>query len=135
MSNTELENAKVSDAQPGSEGPPNRAATRSAPTAKSRQSKRSSTRPRAKSRDASRSKKPPRAAQAGTKQDLVIQMLGRQSGVSIEDIVAKTDWQPHSVRGFFSGVVRKKLGLPLTSEVGKDGARRYHIAPSASSKA
>ena len=61
-------------------------------------------------------------------------MLRRQTGVSIEDIVAKTDWQPHSVRGFFSGVVRKKLGLPLSSEVGKDGVRRYHIAPSTSSK-
>jgi hypothetical protein len=64
----------------------------------------------------------------------VIQMLGRQSGASIEDIVAKTDWQPHSVRGFFSGIVRKKLKLPLISEVGKDDVRRYYIAPSASSK-
>jgi Protein of unknown function (DUF3489) len=133
MSNTELENAAVSDVQPGSKN--RRTERRSASAAaKSRQPKRSSKRPRAKSRDASRSKKQGQAAQAGTKQDLVIQMLGRQSGVSIEDIVAKTDWQPHSVRGFFSGVVRKKLGLPLTSEVGKDGARRYHIAPSASSK-
>jgi Protein of unknown function (DUF3489) len=133
MSDTEIENAKVSDAQPG---PKDRQTERRSlnAKAKSRQSKRSSTRPRAKSRDASRSKKQGQAAKGSTKQDLVIQMLGRQSGVSIEQIVAKTDWQPHSVRGFFSGVVRKKLGLPLASEVGKDGVRRYHIAPSASSK-
>ena len=72
---------------------------------------------------------------AQTKQDLVIQMLRRQSGVSIEDVIAKTKWQPHSVRGFFSGVVRKKLKIPLVSDVGKDGVRRYHIAPIVSAKA
>jgi hypothetical protein len=70
-----------------------------------------------------------RAAASQSKQDLVIQMLRRQSGVTMEEIIAKTDWQPHSVRGFFSGLVKKKLKLPLTSEVGKDGVRRYHIAP------
>jgi uncharacterized protein DUF3489 len=76
-----------------------------------------------------------RAAAAQTKQDLVIHMLRRQSGVSIKDIIAKTGWQPHSVRGFFSGLARKRLKLPLVSDVGKDGVRRYHIAPIASSKA
>jgi len=133
MSNTELENAAVSDVQPG---PKDHQTVRRpfSAAAKARQSKRSSTRPRAKSRDASRSKKQGQAAKGSTKQDLVIQMLGRQTGVSIEDIVAKTKWQPHSVRGFFSGIVRKKLKLPLVSDVGRDGLRRYHIAPIASSK-
>jgi hypothetical protein len=66
--------------------------------------------------------------------DLVIQMLRRQSGVTIDDVVGKTGWQPHSVRGFFSGLVRKRLNLPLVSEVGKDGVRRYHIAAVAAAK-
>jgi Protein of unknown function (DUF3489) len=134
MSNTELENAKVSEAQPG---PKDRQTERRSlnAKAKSRQSKRSSTRPRAKSRDTSRPKRLPRTAQVGTKQDLVIQMLGRQSGASIDEIAGKTEWQTHSVRGFLSAVVRKKLGLTLISQTGKDGARRYRITPIASSKA
>ena len=62
-------------------------------------------------------------------------MLRRRTGVTVEDIIAETGWQPHSVRGFFSGLVKKKLKLPLTSEVGKDGIRRYHIAARGSAKA
>ena len=101
----------------------------------SRQRKTAAARPHRKVRKTSTTSSKRRAAPAQTKQDLVIQMLRRQSGVSIDDIIAKTKWQPHSVRGFFSGLVRKKLKLPLVSDVGKDGVRRYHIAPIASSKA
>ena len=54
---------------------------------------------------------------------------------SIEDIMAKTRWQPHSVRGFLSGVVRKKLKLALVSEVGKDGERHYSVTSQKVAKA
>jgi hypothetical protein len=91
--------------------------------------------PRRKAQTASTANFKGRGAPAKTKQDLVIQMLRRQSGVTVDDIIAKTGWQPHSVRGFFSGLVRKKLNLPLVSDVGKDGVRRYHIASIALSKA
>ena len=100
-----------------------------------RQRKTATAKPRNKARKASTARSKKQAATSQSKQDLVIQMLRRQSGVSIDDIIAKTGWQPHSVRGFFSGLVRKKLKLPLLSDVGKDGVRRYHIAPIASSKA
>jgi len=100
-----------------------------------RKRKTEAARPRRKAKKTALPASKRRSAPAQSKQDLVIQMLRRQSGVSIDDIVAKTGWQPHSVRGFFSGLVRKKLNLPLVSEVGKDGMRRYHIAAVASPKA
>lgn len=100
-----------------------------------RQRKTAAAKPRAKTRRASAPKSKGRAAPSQSKQDVVIQMLQRRSGVTIEEIIAGTGWQPHSVRGFFSGLVKKKLKLPLASEVGKNGVRRYHIAPLASAKA
>ena len=100
-----------------------------------RQRKTAAAKPHGKARKTSPAKPKGRTASSQSKQDVVIQMLRRQSGVTIEDIIAKTGWQPHSVRGFFSGLVKKKLKLPLVSEVGKDGVRRYHTAPVASSKA
>jgi hypothetical protein len=100
-----------------------------------RQRKTGAAKPRRKARKASAVKPKGPAAPSRSKQDQVIQMLRRRSGVTIEEIISETGWQPHSVRGFFSGLVKKKLKLPLTSEVGKNGVRRYHIAPLASAKA
>ena len=66
-----------------------------------------------------------------SKQDHVLGLLRRPSGATIENITQATGWQAHSVRGFFAGVVRKKLGLTLLSEK-TDGARVYRIAGSPS---
>lgn len=90
---------------------------------------------RGKARKASSVKGKRSAAPSQSKQELVIQMLRRRSGVTIEEVITETGWQPHSVRGFFSGLVKRKLKLPLVSEVGKDGVRRYCIAPLKSKKA
>ena len=52
----------------------------------------------------------------GTKQALLIEMLQRPEGASITEIVKELDWQPHTARGAISGALKKKLGLPITSE-------------------
>jgi hypothetical protein len=70
---------------------------------------------------------PASAPSRETKSDQVVQQLRTEGGATIAEIMAATGWQAHSVRGFFSAVVRKKLGLNLVSSVGEDGTRRYRI--------
>lgn len=64
-----------------------------------------------------------------TKQSAVLALLRRPQGASIDEIVKATDWQPHSVRGFFAGALKKRLGLDVVSDKdAKSGERRYHVA-------
>lgn len=65
-------------------------------------------------------------ARSATKQDRVIAMLRASAGATIASLVTATEWQRHSVRGFFAGVVRKKLGLNLVSQ-NTDKGRVYRI--------
>lgn len=70
-----------------------------------------------------------------SKADIVLKKLGLARGITVAQIMEATGWQAHSVRGFLSAVVRKRLGLDLVSEVGKDGQRRYRIVGSEGSDA
>jgi hypothetical protein len=70
----------------------------------------------------------PSIATSDTKQSRLIAALQDRQGVTVTDLVALTGWQPHTVRGTISGVLRKKLGYRIVASAAPDGReRRYRI--------
>ena len=67
-----------------------------------------------------------RVSSGATKHDRILGLLRTKGGASIAAMSKVTGWQPHSVRGFLAGTVKKKLGLTLESEKTKSG-RIYRI--------
>lgn len=63
----------------------------------------------------------------GTKQAAVIAMLSAEGGATIAEIMAATGWLRHTVRGFMSGAMKKKLGLEVTSEKVENRGRVYRL--------
>lgn len=72
-----------------------------------------------------------RTPRTGTKQAMLIEMLRRPDGATLDEISTTTGWQAHTVRGAMSGALGKKLGLVVTSEKDDVRGRVYRIAPSA----
>ena len=74
--------------------------------------------------------KPPKAgegAREGSKAAKVLDLLKRPTGATIKELMKATGWQPHSVRGYLSGTVGKKLGLKVESTKAENGERSYSI--------
>ena len=92
--------------------------------AAARSTSRSTSKSRSRTRLAPSSSKT--AMRPDTKHARIVTMLRAPAGTTIAAIMTATDWQQHSVRGFLAGVVRKRLGLNLISEV-TDKGRVYRI--------
>lgn len=76
-------------------------------------------------------KKVPRSARIdareGSKTAAILDLLKRPGGATAKELLKATGWQPHSLRGFLSGTVGKKMGLTVTSTKGEDGERSYSV--------
>jgi hypothetical protein len=68
------------------------------------------------------------SAREGSKTAKVLAMLRQTKGATLKELMKATGWQAHSVRGFLSGTVGKKMGLALESNRREDGERLYKIA-------
>ena len=76
-------------------------------------------------------KKAPRSARndvrEGSKTATILDLLKRPGGVTAKELLKATNWQPHSLRGFLSGTVGKKMGLTVTSTKDENGERSYAV--------
>ena len=65
----------------------------------------------------------------GSKTAKILALLKRPGGAGLKDLLKATGWQPHSIRGFLSGTVAKKMGLKVKSIKTELGERRYAVRP------
>ena len=63
-----------------------------------------------------------------SKKSIVLELLRRPNGATMAEIAKATDWQNHSIRGFISGNVTKKMGLAVESTKNEIGERTYRLA-------
>ena len=67
------------------------------------------------------------AATAEPKSSRIAKLLTRPGGATIAEMMKMTGWQAHSVRGFLSGALKKRKGLPVSGEKDESGIMRYRI--------
>jgi hypothetical protein len=71
--------------------------------------------------------KQPKRARPNSKTAIILDLLKRPGGATANELGEATGWQPHSVRGFLSGTVGKKMGFAVSSTKGEGGGRSYSI--------
>src|SRR6266516_3853400 len=64
----------------------------------------------------------------GSKTAKVLELVKRSGGATLKQLMKATGWQAHSVRGFLSGTLGKKMGLQIESSKTNDGERVYSLA-------
>ena len=69
-----------------------------------------------------------KGAREGSKKAKVLELVRQPGGATLKQIMAATEWQAHSVRGFISGSLTKKMGLKIESIKREDGERAYVLA-------
>ena len=85
------------------------------------------------SKKATREKKAPtgepkvRSTREGSKTETILALMKREGGVTLKGIMDATSWQAHSVRGFISGTLGKKMGLTVVSTKAESGERTYTL--------
>jgi hypothetical protein len=84
----------------------------------------------AKPSKAKKAKSPdkPAAVRDGSKKARIFEFLRQPNGATLAELMAATQWQAHSVRGFISGTLGKKMGLEVESTKSEAGERTYRLA-------
>jgi hypothetical protein len=72
--------------------------------------------------------KNPSPARPSTKAAKILDLLKRPAGATLKELMKTTGWQAHSVRGFLSGALAKKMRTPVESSKRVDGERTYRIS-------
>ena len=81
----------------------------------------------APAKKAPKSTKKATGARDGSKTATILEMLKQPGGATAKELLKATGWQPHSLRGFISGTLGKKMGLAVESATGEDGERTYSV--------
>jgi hypothetical protein len=137
MLTADTENATIQAAGPAAEQPkpatkPNVAPRkpRVAPAKAKANKKATAAKSAPKAKKGAKAAKPPKqesTARQGSKTEKVLDLLKRPDGATLKEIMKATGWQAHSVRGFLSGTVGKKMALEVASTKGEDGERTYSL--------
>jgi hypothetical protein len=125
-SNTE-ENGKAQAAGPLEDPKPKKKARVGARRAHVAPMKAKSPKKATSAKKAPKGAKKANAAHDGSKTARILDLLKRPGGVTAKELMKVTGWQPHSVRGFLSGTLGKKMGLTVESTKRDDGERLYKI--------
>ena len=112
--------------------PSKKGASKKGGAPKAKKAPKSAAKPASKKEAKPASKKTAKAKDASvprefSKKAIVLDLLRRKEGATMAEIAKATGWQNHSIRGFISGTLTKKMDLPVASLKNEQGERVYKI--------